>query len=65
MVCGGVANAQVIVERWRRHDSEERPHSALGYRTLAEGNCRAEGPVLAASEPAASRTVGGRPGFAS
>jgi transposase InsO family protein len=29
-------HAQVVVERWRRHYNEERPHSALGYRTPAE-----------------------------
>lgn len=29
-------HAQVMVERWRRHYNEERPHSALGYRTPAE-----------------------------
>ncbi len=28
--------AQVIVERWRQRYNEERPHSALGYRTPAE-----------------------------
>lgn len=32
----GEAHAQVIVERWRRRDNEERPHRALGYRTPAE-----------------------------
>jgi transposase InsO family protein len=32
----GEQHAQVIVERWRRHYNEERPHSALGYRTPAE-----------------------------
>jgi len=29
--------AQVVVERWRRQYNEERPHSALGYRTPADG----------------------------
>lgn len=29
-------HAQVVTERWRRHYNEERPHSALGYRTPAE-----------------------------
>ncbi len=28
--------AQVVIERWRRHYNEERPHSALGYWTPAE-----------------------------
>jgi putative transposase len=32
----GVADAQVLVERWRREYNEARPHSALGYRTPAE-----------------------------
>lgn len=27
--------AQVLIERWRRHYNEERPHSALGYRAPA------------------------------
>lgn len=31
-----VRDAQAIVERWRRHYNEERPHSSLGYRTPAE-----------------------------
>jgi putative transposase len=28
-----VRHAQVVVEWWRRHYNEDRPHSALGYRT--------------------------------
>ena len=32
----GAEHAQVVVERWRRQYNEERPHSALGYRTPAE-----------------------------
>jgi putative transposase len=31
-----VRHAQMLVERWRRQYNEERPHSALGYRTPAE-----------------------------
>lgn len=31
-----VRHAQVMVEWWRRHYNEERPHSALGYRTPRE-----------------------------
>ncbi len=27
--------AQVLIELWRRHYNEERPHSALGYRPPA------------------------------
>jgi transposase InsO family protein len=44
----GEAHAQVIVERWRREYNEERPHSALGYRTPAE--------VARASPPSNART---------
>jgi putative transposase len=48
----GAAHAQLVVERWRRKYNEERPHSALGYRTPAEvaqalsrGNARTYGPA--------------------
>jgi transposase InsO family protein len=44
----GAAHAQVVVERWRRQYNEERPHSALGYRTPAE--------VAAALSPSSART---------
>jgi putative transposase len=37
-------HAQVVVERWRRHYNEERPHSALGYRTPAEAAVIADEP---------------------
>jgi putative transposase len=30
------AEAKVIIETWRRHINEERPHSSLGYMTPAE-----------------------------
>ncbi len=39
----GEEHAQVIVERWRRQYNNERPHSALGYRTPAEIAGQAEG----------------------
>jgi len=29
-------HAQVLVERWRQHYNEERPHSSLGYQTPSE-----------------------------
>lgn len=38
--------AQVIVEDWRRHYNQARPHSALGYRTPAEA---AQSPEQAAT----------------
>ena len=28
--------ARVVVESWRRHYNDERPHSSLGYRTPSE-----------------------------
>lgn len=36
-------DAQTKRERWRRHYNEERPHSALGYRTPAELGREARG----------------------
>lgn len=35
-VFGALAEARVIIEQWRREYNENRPHSALGYRTPAE-----------------------------
>ncbi len=32
----GEKHARVVVERWRRHYNEQRPHSALAYQTPAE-----------------------------
>jgi putative transposase len=48
----GEQHAQTIVETWRRGYNEERPHSALGYRTPAE--------VAKDSSASAART-GGQP----
>jgi putative transposase len=31
-----LAEARVIIQRWRQYYNEERPHSSLGYRTPAE-----------------------------
>lgn len=61
----GVEHAQVIVERWRRQYNEERPHSALGYRTPAEVAGQAEDPAPATSEPVGSATTGERSGLTS
>ena len=30
-----IKEAQVLIEQWRRHYNEVRPHSALGYRSPA------------------------------
>ncbi len=54
----GEQHAQVMVERWRRQYNEERPHSALGYRTPAEVAGQVE-------DPTGSHTVEGRPGLTS
>jgi hypothetical protein len=35
-VFSNVAEARVVIEQWRRHYNEERPHSSLGYRAPAE-----------------------------
>ena len=31
-----LSDARQIIEQWRRHYNQERPHSALGYRTPEE-----------------------------
>ncbi len=61
----GVEHAQVLVERWRRQYNEERPHSALGYRTPAEVAGQAADPAPAASTPMGSATTGECPGLTS
>jgi putative transposase len=33
---GNQAEARVVIEAWRRHYNQERPHSSLGYRTPSE-----------------------------
>ena len=42
--------AKVLIERWRRHDNTERPHSALGYRPPAPEAVMVE-PSNGAAEP--------------
>jgi transposase InsO family protein len=32
-----VTEARVLIERWRRHFNEKRPHSSLGHRPPAPG----------------------------
>lgn len=34
-----LAEAKVVIEAWRRHYNEERPHSSLGYLTPTEFRC--------------------------
>ncbi len=47
-----LTEARVLIERWRRHDNAERPHSSLGYRPPApEAICAAE-PASASLRPA-------------
>ncbi len=31
-----LAEARVVIEMWRQHYNEDRPHSSLGYQTPAE-----------------------------
>jgi putative transposase len=47
--------AKVVIESWRRHYNEVRPHSSLGYLTPAEFVARIE--QDAASRPATGRTA--------
>jgi transposase InsO family protein len=44
-VFNSLREAQVLIEQWRRHYNEERPHSALGYRPPAPETLRPS-PVL-------------------
>ncbi len=50
------AEAKVVIEGWRRHYNEVRPHSSLGYLTPAEFAARI-GSQDAASRPATGRTA--------
>jgi putative transposase len=50
------AEAKVVIETWRRHFNEVRPHSSLGYLTPAEFVARLKQQV-AASRPATGRTA--------
>lgn len=52
-----VAEARVVIEGWRRHYNEERPHSRLGYRTPAEFRA-AWAPAGASPEAEAPSRVG-------
>jgi len=54
------AEAKVVIEAWRRHYKEVRPHSSLGYLTAAEFVARIR-EQNAAPRPATGRTaaVGG------
>ena len=47
--------AQVLIERWRRHYNRRRPHSALGYRPPAPEARRAVAPASATLQPALRR----------
>jgi len=48
------AEAKVVIETWRRHYNEVRPHSSLGYLTPAEFAVKIE------EQDAASRSATGR-----
>jgi hypothetical protein len=64
-VCWGEQHAQVLVGRWRRQYNEERPPSALGYRTPAEAAARTAEPTSTASAPVKPTTMVERPGLTS
>lgn len=49
-VFNSLREAQVLIERWRRHYNEERPHSALGYRPPAPETLRT-GRVVTSGNP--------------
>ncbi len=55
--------AQVLIEQWRRHYNERRPHSALGYRppapeTLGRGPMpKPPGPVSGSAAQSATATI--------
>jgi putative transposase len=57
---GNVAEAQVVIELWRRHNNEDRPHSRLGYLTPVEFpqayDCPQAGPATL-REPSKARTT--------
>jgi transposase InsO family protein len=59
----GAEHAQVIVERWRRPYNEERPHSALSYRTPAEAARDSVVPALQLGTVAESDNATGRAGL--
>ena len=50
-----VAEARVLIERWRRHYNTERPHSSLGYRPPAPEVVPFERRKRARSDEAVSR----------
>ena len=50
------AEAKVVIETWRRHYNEVRPHWSLGYLTPAEFAAKI-GEQDAASRPATGRTA--------
>jgi transposase InsO family protein len=54
-----LAEARVLIERWRRHYNEVRPHSALGYRPPAPVTKAPRQPVSAALQLAAGPAEAG------
>jgi len=54
MIFSTVAEALVLIERWREHYNRVRPHSALGYRPSAP-EAIAAGPASASRQPVEQR----------
>ncbi len=58
-----VAEAQVLIEDYRRHYNEERPHGGIGYRTPSQarlealGSSRPAGSLLPELDPAQPTTI--------
>ncbi|MCQ8239575.1 transposase [Acetobacteraceae bacterium KSS12] len=46
-VCNTLAEARMLIERWRQHCNTQRPHAALGYRPPAREASMAPRPMLA------------------
>jgi len=44
-----LAEAQVLIERWRRHYNQRRPHSSLGYRPPAQEAIQSPNPLTLAT----------------
>jgi putative transposase len=54
-VFGTLLEAKVLVEEWRRHYNEKRPHSSLGYQTPREFGRRSNAKLRVATLPSALR----------
>lgn len=58
----GLSDARIKVESWRRHYNEERPHSAIGYRTPREMRLEWESRQENSGDQAGEDRAGAEPG---